>query len=106
MTPRDGFAFLENGCGAVKPLDVFQKLAARREIEGPNGALDPWNQRRASAKFVYAEANEQRSQRDIASHLSANANPDILRVRGRNRHPNQTDDCGMSWFVKMGDVFV
>ena len=85
MRAGDGLALGEDRGGGVEMLDVFDELQAGGDVERLHGALHARDQRGAGAEFIDAETEEQRRERDVAGHFAADADPEIVRVRGLAR---------------------
>ncbi len=62
--------------------DVLDEFEADADVEALHGALDARDQRGARGELIDAQADEQRGERDLAGHLAADADPEIVGVPG------------------------
>ena len=88
MSPSDILTLGENGGRVVIMFDVFDELKTGCDIQRLDRSLDPGNQGRACTQLIHTEPQQQRREQNVASHLTANAHPQIVGVTGINHHPN------------------
>ena len=81
-------------------------MPALRDIETLHGALHPRHERRPHAELIHPEPQQKWNERDIAGHLAANADPNLIPMRRVRDHLEQTQHGRMCWLIEMSNLLV
>src|SRR5712691_6991556 len=84
----------------------IDKLPALRNRQTLHGAFDSRHECRARAQFIHPETEQKRNERDIAGHLTAHTDPNVIRVGGVGDHLEQAEHGWMRRLVEMRDALV